>query len=506
MKAAALTGVGYWAMAGNASKARAQANDKIGLAGFGVGGKGDSDIASGARHCDIVVICDVDRRRLANAQEKYPNAKAYTDYRKAFDEMEKSFDTVTVSTPDHMHTAISLRAMRAKKHCYTQKPLTRTIYEARLMGRVAKEMGVCTQMGNQGSGSNGLREGAAQVKAGVLGTVKSVHVWSNRPIWPQQPGMRESLDKYSEMVRKEQPNRAERLIAAKKAELDAALETLDWENWLGTAPERPFWPGIYHDFKWRGWWDFGSGALGDMACHTVNLPYSACDLKFPTSVQAKSSGHDFDGYPGRSEIKFAFPANENRPAIEFVWYDGGWKPPTEILSKFGMENPANSGALIIGEKGAMYSPDDYGARWNLIGNDGATLERLPADKLTFVRNRDGHDGEFYRAIRENKPEECYSNFANYAGPLTETILLGNFAVWAASEPDVWGEKIEWDAKNLVVTNLASLKTPGVAELLKPKYRGDHVLDLPSDAAPVVGRQPIGARLRQLRPLRRLRVR
>jgi predicted dehydrogenase len=144
MKAGALTGVGYWAMAGNASTARAQANDRIGLAGFGVSGKGDSDISSGAHHCDVVVICDTDRSRLAKAQEKYSKAKAYTDYRKAFDEMEKSFDTVTVSTPDHMHAAISLRAMRAKKHCYTQKPMTRCIYEARLMGKVAKEMGVCT--------------------------------------------------------------------------------------------------------------------------------------------------------------------------------------------------------------------------------------------------------------------------------------------------------------------------------------------------------------------------
>jgi len=476
MKVAALTGVGYWAMAGNASQAQPLANGKIGLAGFGVGGKGTSDVESGSHHCDVVVVCDVDRNILAKAQERYPKAKAFTDYRMAFDEMEKSFDTVTVSTTDHMHACISLRAMRAKKHCYTQKPLTRTIYEARLMGTVAREMGVCTQMGNQGSGSNGLRAGAAQVKAGILGTVKAVHVWSNRPIWPQAPNRRESLEKYSAEVKKSQPNEANDLIAMKKEELDNALKTLDWENWLGTAPERPFWPGLYHAFAWRGWWDFGSGALGDMACHTVNLPYAACDLKFPTSVQAKSSGHDFDSYPARSEIKFEFPATDNRPAIEFFWYDGGWKPPQEVLSKYKMDNPAGSGALIIGEKGILYSPDDTGGSWTLIANDGGKIEPIPDDKLDYARNRDGHDGEFYRAIRENKPEECYSNFANYAGPLTETILLGNLAVWAASEPDVWGEKVEWDAKNLVVTNLSSLKTPGVADLVKPKYRGDHRLD------------------------------
>lgn len=476
MKVAGLTGVGYWAMAGNASKAQGLANDKIGCASFGIGGKGDSDTSSAARYCDIVAICDVDKGRLARAQEKYPKAKAYTDFRKVFDEMEKSFDTTTVSTPDHMHTCIALMALRAKKHCYTQKPLTRTIYEARLLGEVAKEAGVCTQMGNQGSGGNGLRTGAAQVKAGVLGTIQAVHVWSNRPVWAQGPDRRETMEKYAAKAKAEAPDRAEKMIADKQAELDKALENLDWKLWLGTAPDRPFWPGIYHDFQWRGWWDFGSGALGDMACHTVNLPYAACDLKFPTSVVAKSSGHDFDSYPKSSEIKFEFPATDNRPAIGFFWYDGGNKPARDILSKYGMNRPAGSGALIIGEKGAMYSPDDYGGEWSLIGNDGEKLEPLSNDKITYVANRDGHDGEFYRAIRENKPEECFSNFPNYAGPLTETILLGNLAIWTASKPDEWGEKVEWDAKALKVTNLDSLKTPKVADLIKPNYTDGYKLD------------------------------
>ena len=480
MKTAALTGVGYWAMAGNESKAQPLANDKMGLAGFGVGGKGDSDVSSGANHCDVVVICDVDKRTLARAQEKYPKAKAFTDYRVAFEEMEKSFDVVTVSTPDHMHTCISLRAMRAKKHCYTQKPMTRSIYEARLMGTVAREMGVCTQMGNQGSGGNGLRSGAAQVKAGVLGTIKAVHVWSNRPVWAQGPNRRESLDQYAAKVKEEQPNEADNLIAMKKRELDRALQNLEWDLWLGTAPERPFWPKIYHSFEWRGWWDFGSGALGDMACHTVNLPYAACDLKFPTSVVAKTTGHDFDSYPAKSEIKFEFPATDSRPAIEFYWYDGKQLPPQEVLSKYNknipaMNNPNNSGALIIGEKGAMFSPDDYGGSWNLIDNNGEKMEALPDSQISYVRNRDGHDGEFYRAIRENKPSECFSNFPDYAGPLTETILLGNLAVWAASEAGEWGEKVEWDAKALKVTNASSLKTD-VGKLVTPKYRGDHRLD------------------------------
>ena len=488
MKVAALTGVGFWAMAGNESKAQALANGRPGLAGFGTGGKGDSDISSGANHCDVVVICDVDRRRLAQAQEKYPRAKAYTDYRKAFDEMVDSFDVVTISTPDHTHTCIGVLALRAKKHSYIQKPLTRTIYEARLLGELAREAGVCTQMGNQGSGSNRLRQGAAQIKAGVLGTITAVHTWSNRPVWAQMPGRRMTLEKFAEDVRANRPNQADALIAAREREINSHLENLDWENWLGPAPERPYWPGLYHAFEWRGWWDFGSGALGDMACHTFNQPYAACDLKFPTSVQAKSSGHDFDSFPARSEIRFEFPATDDRPAVDVFWYDGGIKAPQELLSQFGINEPAASGALYIGEKGAMYDGGDNGGNWRLIANDGSPIEPLPENQLTYPRNRDGHDGEFYRSIREGTPEQCYSNFPDYAGPLTETILLGNLAVWAAPEGGTdsegvadgslgeWGEKVEWDAKNLAVTNLASLKTPGVAELVKPVYRGNHAFE------------------------------
>ena len=481
IKAAALTGAGFWAMAGNASQARAQANDRIGLAGFGTGGKGDSDIRNISRNpgVDVTVICDVDRSRLARAQERYPNAKAFTDYRKAFDEMEKSFDMATVSTPDHTHACIGLRAMRAKKHAYVQKPITRTIYEARLMGQVAKENGVVTQMGNQGSASNRLREAAAQIKGGVLGTILAVHCWSNRPVWAQGPNRRQSLDIFSERTRAERPDQADRLITARKAELDRALENLDWENWLGPAPDRPFWTQIYHDFQWRGWWDFGSGALGDMACHTFNQPFGACDLEFPTSVVAKSSGHDFDSFPARSEIKFEFPATEHRPAIECFWYDGGWRPPAELMAKYGLVLGDNnrSGSLIIGEKGVMYDPGDNGGGWRLHAEGGATFDALPTNTLQFPRNSDQNNyNEFYRAVRANDPSMCYSNFPNYAGPLTETILLGNLAVWTASKDGEWGEKVEWDAKNLVVTNIASLQTPGVAELVKPVFRGEHRLD------------------------------
>jgi predicted dehydrogenase len=238
---------------------------------------------------------------------------------------------------------------------------------------------------------------------------------------------------------------------------------------------REYWPGQYHPFAHRGWWDFGTGALGDMACHTVNLPFAACDLMDPTSVIAKTTGHDYDSFPASSEIIFEFPATEKRPAIKLYWYDGAYGPPTELTAKYGITvfrpgGGKNSGALIIGENGALHSPGDYGAEWRLISNTpGETLE--PIADVEYVANRGGHEAEFYESVIDNTPERCWSNFPHYAGPLTEINLLGTLAVWASAEGgDEWGEKVEWDARNLQVTNLASLRTPGVADLVKPIYR------------------------------------
>ena len=247
------------------------------------------------------------------------------------------------------------------------------------------------------------------------------------------------------------------------------------------APPREFWPGIYHAFQWRGWWDFGSGALGDMACHQLTVPFASCGLRDPISVQAKSSGHDFDSFPASSVIKFEFPASSERPAIPFWWYDReGNKPPMEIFEKWGIKNVSKSGVLIVGEKGAFYSADDYCGVYELKG-----VEKVKVD-YEKAENKGNNDlnqmYELFRAKLANEPSICKSNFVDRAGPLTETILLGNLAVWAAATGGKdgamgeWGEKVEWDAKNLKVTNLASLKTPGVADLIKPKYPEGYRLD------------------------------
>ncbi|RMF98461.1 MAG: gfo/Idh/MocA family oxidoreductase, partial [Planctomycetota bacterium] len=276
----AAVGIGYWVAGGVRAQESKSPNEQIQFASIGVGGKGQSDSADAGKHGKMVAICDVDDRTLNGAAKRFEGAKLYNDFRKMLEEMGDQIDAVTVSTPDHCHAAASLMAMRMGKHCFCQKPLTHSIYEARLMAKVAKETGVQTMMGNQGTATDGLRKAAALLKAGALGTVTEVHVWTNRPIWPQG-GERQP----------EQP----------------VPPYLHWQEWIGPAPFRPYAPG-YHPFSWRGWWDFGTGALGDMACHTMNMPYAGLDLLNPTSVQAETSGHNGDSYPKWSIITYEFPA------------------------------------------------------------------------------------------------------------------------------------------------------------------------------------------------------
>ena len=429
LQTTATTGIGFWVAGGVQAAESKSPNERIAMASVGIGGKGSSDSSSAGRSGDMVAICDTDTKRLDGAAKRFSKAKKYTDFRKMLDEMGKSIDAVTVSTPDHTHAAAALMAMRMGKHCFVQKPLTHSIYEARLMGQVARKMKLATQMGNQGTAGGGLRKGAAMMRAGRLGTVKEVHVWTNRPVWPQG-GPRP----------KEEPVPAH----------------LKWNEWLSVAPERPYGKG-YHPFSWRGWWDFGTGALGDMACHTVNMPFMGLDLRDPISVQAETSGHNKDSYPKWSIINFEFPANDWRPAIKFTWSDGGKRPGKDLLDG---DNPRGSGCVVIGTKGKLYSGSSYGSVDKLYGDvDNSDIE--------FPKSP-GHFAEWVRAIKGGPP--AVSNFPDYAGPLTETILLGNLAVWVADKGK--GEKVEWDAKNMKVKNIKGLET-----IVKPVYRKGYTLDV-----------------------------
>ena len=241
---------------------------------------------------------------------------------------------------------------------------------------------------------------------------------------------------------------AEKLIAKKKEEIENALKKVDWKAWIGVAPDREFWPGIYHTFQHRGWWDFGTGALGDMACHTVNLPFMALDLRNPIAVEGHSSGHNKDSYPKSCEIKFEFAATKNRPAINLYWYDGTKLPPQELLPGVKFRD---SGSLIIGDKGKLYTPGDYGGGGEFFG--GIEVEVKPPSSP-------GHFEELIRAIKDGIPAQ--SNFPDYAGPLTETILLGNLAIWSE------GKRIEWDSHSLSAKNV-----PGLNSLIKPRYRNGY---------------------------------
>ncbi len=429
LQTSAAIGAGYWVAGGAMAQESNSPNEKIAMASVGIGGKGSSDSADAGRSGDMVAICDVDEKRLEGAGKRFPGAKQFTDFRKMLEEMGDKIDAVTVSTPDHTHAPAALMAMRMGKHCFCQKPLTHSIYEARLMAQVAREKGVATEMGNQGTAEDGLRKAAALIQAGMLGTVSEVHIWTNRPIWPQGGPRPEPKD---------------------------PPESLKWDEWLGPAKVRPYGTG-YHPFAWRGWWDFGTGALGDMACHTMNMPYAALGLRDPISVQAVCSGHNKDSYPKWSIINYEFAATDKRPAVKLVWYDGGKRPDKELLDG---KTPGGSGAVVVGDKAKLYSAHDYGARFEIFGD-------VKEPEVEFERSP-GHFAEWVRAIKGGQP--AMSNFPDYAGPLTEMVLLGNLAVWAAAEGE--GPKVEWDAKNMKAKNVE-----GLEEIIKPIYRDGYTLDV-----------------------------
>ncbi|MEL7496329.1 MAG: Gfo/Idh/MocA family oxidoreductase [Planctomycetota bacterium] len=445
-KSAAALGMGAWVLGGITPPPSRSANEEIRFGCIGVGGKGKSDSTDAGKHGKVVAMCDIDEETLGKKKSEFGDAKTFFDYRKMLDEMGDGIDAVTVSTPDHTHAVASLMAMRMGKHIYCQKPLTHSIEEARMMGDVAREMKLVTQMGNQGTAGSNLRESAALIRKGIVGTVKEVHVWTNRPVWPQSYGLK---------VKTKPDN-------GKEDEWDRRSKQVHWKEWIGPAETRMYSPEI-HPFKWRGFWDFGTGALGDMACHTLNMSYMALDLKFPTSVVAECDEHDGNCYPAKSKIVFEFPELDGRPALKMIWYDGGALPPAELMSDLPKQKKGKrmrhftSAALVVGDKGKFYSPGDYGGVPNETGLivDGDFVPQreivrpeegdspFAAFKNIEYTKSPGHFTEFADAILGNG--KTVSEFVEYAGPLTETILLGNLAVWS-------GKKIDWDAKTMVAAN------------------------------------------------------
>ncbi len=432
-------GAGVWLGTSLQSKSRGSALESLAAACVGVGGKGASDTSHIAENeVNIVGLCDVDGQTLTKKGREFPDAQKFQDFREMLDKLGDKVDIVTVSTPDHNHAAAAMQAMKMKKHVYCQKPLTWSIKEARMMRETAAEMGVVTQMGNQGTSEDGLREAVEVIRAGTIGQVKEVHVWTNRPIWPQGAGRPEGSD--------------------------PVPDYLNWDAWIGPAPMRPYKKDVYHPFNWRGWIDFGTGALGDMACHTTNMPVMALNLWDPIAVTAvQNSGIvDNEQYPSTSTLKFEFPERAGLASTDFYWYDGGNLPPDAITSlvpesfrkriegqKAGERR--TSGAVIVGTEGTIFSGNDYGAQYSLMrdGQEVTDFER-PEQSLPRIPFKAGNDQrqkwEFVKSITGEYEPGTMSNFG-YAGRLTETMLVGILALRGEV-----GKRYEWDAKQLKCTN------------------------------------------------------
>ncbi len=378
-----------------------QANNKLNIAFVGAGGRGAALIDEFANLGEnIVALCDVDWNMAAGSFKKFPNAKRYFDFRKMLDEMHKQIDAVVVSTADHTHAVASVAAMKLGKHVYCEKPLTYCVWEARVMREVAKQQKVATQMGNQGMGSSGTRQLIEIIRSGAIGHVREVHLWTDRPIWPQ--GINRPKD------------------------TPPVPQNLDWDLWLGPAPYRPYHPA-YHPLSWRGWIDFGTGALGDIGCHAFPLPFLALDLGYPTWVQAISSGHNNETYPRWSIVQYEFPERGNLPPVRLTWYDGGQRPSADLLKDLlkGETIPDN-GHLFIGDKGVVFNG-------RLLPADKFRDYRPPAPTLPRAP-QDNHYLEWAQACKTGS--QTMSNF-EFAGLVTEVVLLGNVAL-------LTGEKIEFD--------------------------------------------------------------
>jgi predicted dehydrogenase len=378
--------------------------EKLSIALVGVGGRGADNLKALSGE-NIVALCDVDEHRLGEAAKGHPQAKTYSDFRRMLDQVRDRIDAVVVTTPDHTHAVIAKAALDLGKHVYCEKPLTHSIHEARVLAETAVRQKVATQMGNAGHSSEGMRRVVEAIRAGVIGPVREVHAWTNRPIWPQGVDL--------------------------PADRPPVPATLHWDLWIGPAPERPYHPA-YHPFKWRGWWDFGTGALGDMGCHIIDAAFWALDLRSPRSIEAESPPVHLhpETAPAWSIVRYEFPAQDSRPPVKLAWYDGGKQPPLDL---FDGRAPAkgSSGSIFVGDKGRMLVQQARGQGFKLLPERDFT--GFVAPKPTLTRSI-GHHAEWVEACKTGKPT---GTSFDYSGPLTELVLLGNVAVRA-------GRKIEWD--------------------------------------------------------------
>ncbi|MBS0025797.1 Gfo/Idh/MocA family protein [Chitinophaga sp. 22321] len=420
-------------------------SDRLRVAGIGVGGKGFSDISEFAKGpADITFLCDVDERRAAEAVKKFPKAKFYKDFREMFDKEHKNFDAVSVSTPDHTHAVAAMGAMQLKKDVYVQKPLTHDIYEARMLTQGANKYKVVSQMGNQGSSGDGVRQLMEWYNAGLIGDVHTVYCFTDRPVWPQG-------------------------VPWPTTRQDSPKE-LDWDLWLGTAPKKDYVDNLV-PFNWRGWWDYGTGAIGDMGCHIIEPPFRVLGLGYPTSVECSvgsvyvgefTRGYFPESCPPSSHVIMKF-AGKNGKEITLHWMDGGIQPerPEELGPNETMGDGGN-GAIFIGDKGKMMC-GTYGMYPKLLPTSRTTEANVPQ---TIARVPEGHYVQWVNAAIAgygSKQQKTLSSPFDIAGPLTESILMANLAIRSfdirkakanGKGFDYPGRyiKLLWDGNNMKITN------------------------------------------------------
>ena len=403
------------------------ANERLNVAAVGTGGRAREDL-EGVSKENVVAICDVDERTMKKSATDVPGAakaKQYVDFRKMLTEMEKEIDAVVIGTPDHTHAPVALMAMRMGKHVYCEKPLAHNVREVRLMRDVAKEKKLATQMGTQIHAGDNYRRVVELIQAGAIGPVRRVHNW----VPTSYSGGQKNV--------------------AKPQGSHPVPEGLHWDLWLGPARERPYHPD-YHPFWWRGWWDFANGALGDMACHHMDLPHWALDLRDPVSVQSHGPDPDPEVAPAWQIVDYHYPARGENPAVHLTWYHGGKRPPEFDSPDLGLPKKQwGAGTLFVGEKGMLLS--DYG---NHLLLPEAKFKDFQRPEKSIPKSP-GHHAEWIRACKEGTPTTC--NF-DYSGALAEAVLLGCVAHKA-------GRRIEWDAKAMKITN-----APEANKFLTREYR------------------------------------
>ncbi|MEQ8767572.1 MAG: Gfo/Idh/MocA family oxidoreductase [Planctomycetota bacterium] len=425
MKAGAAGSVGFWIASSPAIARTYRRNEQLRIAAIGVGGRGRDNILA-MRSEKFIAFCDVDGDRLGKATQGQ-DIKAYTDYRQMLEKEADNIDAVVISAPDHHHAPAAVQAMNLGKNVYCEKPLTHNVREARIVKDLAAKTGVVTQMGNQSMASESLRAAVEVIRSGAIGPVREVHTWTNRPIWPQGA---DALLKHSGVHRA--------LLGGDESGFATPPKTLDWNLWLGPAEMRPY-DAVYAPFKWRGWWDFGTGALGDMACHIMNLPFLALELTGPTSVVAETSEVNDQTAPRWAIVHYEFPESNGRPAVKFHWYEGGKLPSFPAIE--GRQIKAN-GILMVGDKGILYAPETAGEGYHLWPEE--KFQGFQAPAKTLARAESGHHQEWIAACKGEGPRP-FSSF-DYAATLTETVLLGNAAM------RVGGRKLDYDAENTRITN------------------------------------------------------